>query len=571
MSQSKKYVAYTPADLEASKVEELKLILKDLLPEIKVGDSSETLENKIRQAIKKQERKLISLKGRYPPKWWYRYVLWRYSSEFGSFSEQIDYFLAKTIKMKTRSLSGIVPLSIFTKGVACPFNCVYCPTQEDMPKSYFADEAAVARAIKFNFDPYEQVKGRLIMFYLSGHPISKVELIIQGGTFSCLDKKYRLQFVKKAFEAANLDIEELIKKGKTAKYEAANLNQAQKDNQSAKSRLVGITIETRPDYINEKEIKFLRRLGVTRVELGVQTTDDQILKLVKRGHTTKTTIKATRLLKEAGFKITYHIMPGLPGSSLKKDKAMLKKLFTNSSYKPDNIKFYPTTIAKSSELEKWYKQGQYKPYSSQELAQLIVDFKKKVVPPWVRIQRLVRDLTINDVVISTFPNNFRQIIQSQLKQKKIKCACIRCREIKELRPTFPIRYKITRYRASHGYEYFIEALDKKKYLVGILRLRISEHLIKNKRFFIKDLEKAALIRELHVYGRVADFKGKNRSKSQHKSIGRELIERAARVTRKNKLNKLAVIAGVGVRDYYKKLGFEQVELGYMIKELEYRI
>ena len=470
--------------------------------------------------------------------------------------------------VKIRSLSGIVPLSVFTSPKnSCPYHCVYCSLVSDAPKSYFADEPAVMRAKRANFDPFRQVQDRLIQFCLSGHPIDKVELIIQGGTFSFYEKKYRQWFVKRVYDGLNTDFEQLIIEGKTKFKEAKNLDEAKKDNEKAKSRMVGLTIETRPDWINNEEILFLRYLGVTRVELGVQTTDDKVLSIVKRGHTIDKVYQATKLLKDAGFKITYHLMPGLPGSSFEKDFQSLKQVFEDERLKPDNIKFYPTQVVKNSPLALWYKKKLFKPINEKYLIDLTLKFKKEVVKPWVRINRLVRDLTKNDLVIETFPSNFRQKLEKKLKEKNICCLCIRCREIREQKVKLPVRLNIINYKASEGEEFFLEFVDCDYKLLGYLRLRIPSFVLNKKNFFIKDLKDCAIIRELHVLGEATPLSKKG--KVQHQGLGKKLINKAEEIA-KNKFNlkKLAVIAAVGTREYYKKLGFnELIEGEYLLKKI----
>lgn len=496
------------------------------------------------------------------PKLWHLYFVYqRYFS-----NKKINQDFLKLFQVvKIRSLSGIVPLSCFTKPQdSCPFHCLYCPTVKDAPKSYFPDEAAVMRAIRADYDPFRQVQDRLIQFYLSGHPIDKIEVIIQGGTFSFYPKDYRQWFVKRVFDALNTQVDKLIKEGKTKFYNDKNLELAKKRNEKSYQRMVGLTIETRPDFINEQEIIFLRKLGVTRIELGVQTIDEKILKINQRGHNLNAVKKATRLLRDAGFKITYHLMPGLPGSSFKKDLQVLKKIFNDQNFKPDNIKFYPTQIVKNSQLADWYQNGKYQPISKDYLIKLTLAFKKKIVPHWVRINRLVRDLTRNDLVIETFPSNFRQELETQLKINKINCPCIRCREIRNKKIKSPIKLKTTSYLANQGKEFFLEYLDQNNQLLGYLRLRLPSFLTTKKNFFIKALNHSAIIRELHVLGELTPIKKKGRV--QHQGLGKKLIEEAIKIVKKNNLKKISVIAAVGTRQYYKKLGFKKQD-EYLVKNI----
>ncbi|MCX7956254.1 MAG: tRNA uridine(34) 5-carboxymethylaminomethyl modification radical SAM/GNAT enzyme Elp3 [Patescibacteria group bacterium] len=504
------------------------------------------------------------IKDFFPKIWHLNFIYKRFFEEKIKEKKPLLSFL-KVVSI--RSLSGIVPLSVFTSPKnSCPFACVYCALVEGAPKSYFPDEAAVMRAIRSDYDPFNQTFDRLIQFYLSGHHIDKVELIIQGGTFSFYDKKYRQYFVKRIFDALNTDIEKIIKTGELIFDNSKNLEEAKKKNEKAKSRMVGLTIETRPDYIDNKEVLFLRKLGVTRVELGVQSTDDEILKIVNRGHKVESVVLATKILKDAGFKITYHLMPGLPGSNFDKDIKVLKEVFQDDRFKPDNIKFYPTQVVKNSPLANWYQVGKFKPIDEKYLWHLTEKFKKEIVPSWVRINRLVRDLTRNDLVVETFPSNFRQNLEKYLKEKNIKCPCIRCREIRSQKIKGEIKIKTILYSASFGKEFFIEAVDEDYKLLGYLRLRIPSFVLKEEKFFIKSLNDCAIIRELHVLGELTPLSQKKQV--QHQGFGKKLINEAIKITKNFNLKKIAVISAVGTREYYKKLGFEYEKEGeYMIKKL----
>ncbi len=523
---------------------------------------------------RKQLRKFIyefldKRKETFVPKYWMLYFVY-----FHFFKKEDSHpKLPELLRVvKTRSISGIVPLSVFTRPEdSCPYNCIYCPIAEGAPKSYFPNEAAVRRAIRANYDPVKQTFDRLTQFFYSGHPVDKVDVIVQGGTFSFYPKDYREKFIAGVYFGCNnfanpkseiLNSKQIL----NPKFETLNLEKEKKRNERAGARVVGLTIETRPDFINEDEVLFLRRLGVTRVELGVQHTDNKILQIIKRGHTFEDLVKATKLLREAGFKITYHLMPGLPGSSVEKDLQMLKQVFKDERLKPDSIKFYPTQIVWNSELLEWYRQGKYQPLQEKELLKIVLEFKRRIVPPWVRIQRLVRDLTSRDVAVPTFPSNFRQKLQRVLEEKGLKCHCIRCREIKGYSPTPPFTLQVLEYEAAGGKEFFLHYLDKKERLLGFLRLRLPEHFLKKNKFFISSIEGSALVRELHVYGPAVSL-GK-KGKVQHKGLGRALLEKAESIAKHYGAKKIAVISGVGVRDYYRKLGYRLEEEGeYMVKVL----
>ncbi|GIW64059.1 MAG: tRNA uridine(34) 5-carboxymethylaminomethyl modification radical SAM/GNAT enzyme Elp3 [Patescibacteria group bacterium] len=537
----------------------LKKIVFDLINREDNIKTRNNLEQQIKQLIKKYN---------YPkqPKLWTLYFTYlRHFKDHKISQHLID--LLKVVKI--RSLSGVVPLSVFTKpDNSCPYNCVYCPIADNAPKSYFPDEAAVRRAISHNYDPFEQTSGRLIQFYLSGHNINKVDVIIQGGTFSFYPKNYRQNFVKRIFDACNCDWEALIIHGKHKDLDqtSPDLITAQTMNETAKSRVIGITIETRPDFITQDEIKFLRQLGVTEVELGVQTTDEATLRLIKRGHRLKDVYQATYLLKEAGFKVTYHLMPGLPGSTVESDIKMLEKVFSDNRLKPDAIKFYPTQIVYNSQLLDWYKNNKYKPITESELTKIVLEFKKRIVPEWLRIHRLVRDLTKNDIAVPTFPSNYRQNLEKVLKKQGVNCPCIRCREIKANKPKLPLKLKNIKYSSAKGIEYFLQFVDSENKILGFLRLRIPHYTTIKQNFFIKDLNNSALIRQLHIYGKAEQFGTKGQT--QHLGLGRKLVFKAISIAKRHKCKNITVISGVGVRNYYKKLGFKlENNTGYMIRSL----
>lgn len=500
--------------------------------------------------------------GFFPAFWMLNFVYWRHFSKKTKFPDFMKYL----VKTAVRSQSGIVPLSVFTSPInSCPFNCIYCTTQDNAPKSYFADEAAVRRAIRNHYDPYKQTLNRLIQFFLSGHPIDKIDMIIQGGTFSFYEKEYREKFVSAIFAALNEDVEKIIVKGIYPKYKLQSLEKEKQINETARSRCVGLTIETRPDYINTDEILFLRRLGVTRVEIGVQSVDDEILKNINRGHDVEAVTKASRLLKESGFKITYHLMPGLPGSDLKKDLDGLRTVFRDPRFLPDSLKLYPTQLTRGSGLIKLHAEQKFKLLTNEELLKLVLVFKRDIVPKYVRIMRNVRDHTKEDLEESTFSSNFRQDMEKYLKIHKVSCPCIRCREIKLTKISGEIEFKLTEYESSEGLEYFIECIDGTDQLLGFVRLRIPVHLLKKEKFFIPEIAGAALIRELHVYGK--QIKLGSKGSVQHTGLGKLLLEKAEDIARENDAKKIAVISGIGVREYYKKLGYK-LDGEYMIKNLD---
>ena len=448
-----------------------------------------------------------------------------------------------------RSLSGVVNVSVLTKPYDCPGQCIYCPKETNIPKSYLSGEPAVERAKKLNYDPYLQMQKRLEALESSGHPTDKIDLRLIGGTWSYYDAEYKKWFVKKCFEACN---------GK----EDSTLEKAQRRNEKAKHRIVGMSFETRPDFINLKEIKEMRFLGATKIELGVQSIYDDILTFNKRGHGIKETIEATKLLRNAGFKVAYQIMLNLPKSNPKKDVEMFRELFSNENFKPDYLKIYPCALVKEAPLYDIYLKKEYKPYTKDTLIKTIKEIKKHI-PEYVRIERIIRDIPSPLIVEGgSKVSNLRQIIDASIKKEGWSCKCIRCREIKNADSKEKVYLFRIDYNASGGKEIFLSFEDKeRKNLYSLLRLRIPS----SNKEILPNLKNSALIREVHVYGQATPISG-NKSSTQHKGLGMLMVKEAEKIANKEfKFKKIAIISGVGVRDYYrKKLGY-RLQKNYMIK------
>jgi elongator complex protein 3 len=460
-----------------------------------------------------------------------------------------------------RSLSGIVNVSVLTKPYPCPGKCLYCPFEKGMPKSYLSGEPAAERAKRLKFNPYLQVKKRIEMLKNEGHPTDKIDLRIIGGTWSFYPQKYRSWFIKRCFDACNEKI-------------SKDLRGAQKLNEKARHRMIGISVETRPDFINEKKVKFMRELGITRVELGVQSVFDDILKLNLRGHGVRETILATKILKDAGIKICYQMMPNLPGSNLKKDKKIFEEIFSNPDFQPDYLKIYPCALLKEAPLYKLYLEGKYKPYSKEELIDLIKKIKLKI-PYYVRIQRITRDIPSKYIVEGGARiSNLRQIVQEEMKKEDLKCKCIRCREVREkYKPKEKIYLFREDYDASDGKEIFLsfENKDRSK-LFSFLRLRIPKlghnqvTTVTKLCFIFPVLKNVAIIREIQTFGEVVPI-GERKIAPQHRGLGKKLIKEAEKIVKKESgLIKIAAISGVGVRDYWRKLGYKLKET-YMAKKI----
>jgi elongator complex protein 3 len=452
---------------------------------------------------------------------------------------------------KTRTISGVTPLAVFTKPFPCPGECVYCPIQTGIPKSYLDDEPAVMRAIMAHFSSKKQVKDRLKALHQIGHPTDKIELIVMGGTFSAIPYSKRKKFILDCLEACNQE-------------KSNSLAMAQKKNEKAPHRLVGITFETRPDFVNRIEVKRLRELGGTRIEIGVQSIWDDVLESVKRGHKTEATIRATQLLKDAGFKVCYHLMPNLPGSTPEKDLAMFKEVFNNPHFCPDMLKIYPCVVTYQAPLYHWYKKGKFTPYKDEELMELLIKIKQ-LLPEWVRVNRLGRDIPVANIAAGTKISNIRQVIQRIMEKKGLKCQCIRCREVrgKEKLSIENCQLKIAQYHASGGTEYFLQYVDQENNLYALLRLRIpSEKVI------FPVLKDSAIIRELHTYGPALPIAKKAKIEAQHRGLGKKLIKKAEEISRRKGRTKVCVISGVGARDYYQRLGYRLQET-YMVKSLSH--
>lgn len=494
-------------------------------------------------------------------------------------------FLKLIQKRSVRTMSGVTPVTVVTKPFPCPGKCIYCPTDVRMPKSYLPSQPAAQRAFRQQFNPYTQVFVRLKALMLTGHEVSKVELRILGGTWSSYKKTYQTWFVKQCLLAMNefhdqIDggvadhMEKITKTQKiTSKYGVDEINtvilkplqkgsvsleKVIEENETAKVRCIGINVETRPDFINEKEVKRLRMLGVTKAEIGVQTTNDEVQKMTKRGHGLKAVLKATTLLKDAGFKIGYHMMPNLPGATVESDKKMIGELFAGDDYQPDYLKIYPCMVMPGTELADLYAKGGFHPYDDKTLEEILYE-EMKSVPEWCRVDRVTRDIPANEIVAGSKKSNIRQTLVGT-KLLPVKFREIRSREIYDGKILLDdIQLVVREYAASGGRELFISYEDvKKDKLIALLRLRFPG------RTFIKELKNAALIREVHVYGAQVAVGGSGAGQKQHIGWGTKLMTDAEKFAKKSGYKKMAVIAGIGTREYYRKKGYE-LEGTYMVK------
>lgn len=461
---------------------------------------------------------------------------------------------------KIRSQSGIVVVSILTKPYKCPGNCLYCPSQEGLPKSYMKNEPAVMRAILNGFDPFRQVQNRLEALKATGHPLDKINIRIIGGTWSYYPKSYQTWYIREMFNAAN----NFGIKNQESRIRRKSLLELQMENETAKCRIVEISIETRQDFIDKAEISRLRQLGVTKVELGVQSIYDDVLLKNRRGHDVECTISATKMLKDAGFKVAYQIMLNLVGTEFEKDRTMLRELFEKPEFRPDYLKIYPLAMVKEAEIYKLFKKGKLKIYDDKQLMELIGDFKANVAPKYLRIERIIRDIPSEDIVEGGAKiSNLRQIIQEKLELDEKRCQCIRCREVGSGEVQDDVRIFREDYEASGGREIFlsVESNDR-SVLYSILRLRIP-----SSSFGLEVLNGAGIIREMHTYGPQLSIGNKSDEAAQHRGFGKMLLAEAEKIAKDEfGYKKMAVIAGIGVREYFRKIGYDLDET-YMVKYL----
>jgi elongator complex protein 3 len=463
----------------------------------------------------------------------------------------------------TRTISGVTIVAVMTKPYPCPQPepCAYCPGGPDhgVPQSYTGFEPAAMRGLQNRFDPYLQVRSRMEQLKAIGHRVDKIELIIMGGTFPATPLEYQTWFIQRCLDAI------------TAK-ESANLEEAKANAETSRVRNVGITVETRPDWAREQHVDAMLGMGVTRVEIGIQNPNDEIYRLVGRTHTVADVTEATRTAKDAGLKIVYHLMPGMPGSNSTKDLEAFKRVFTDPNFKPDMIKIYPCLVLEGTKAYEWYREGVYRPYSTEEAANLIAK-AKKTIPPWVRVMRVQRDIPAALIVAGVNKSNLRQWVQKKLAKHGERCQCIRCREVghrmavDNVKPNLDkVKILTTRYEASKGEEIFISAEDpENSVLVGYLRLRIPSE--KAHRSEIKAAP-SAIVRELHVYGPLVPV-GEHLVRAwQHKGYGAILLNEAERVSREDyDLKKLLIISALGTKQYYARFGYERDGV-YVSKMLE---
>lgn len=563
-------------------------------------------------------------------------------------------------KRSVRSASGIVPIQVLTKPFWCPGKCIFCPNDATMPKSYINTQPGAMRALLNQFDPYKQVYNRLLSLTLTGHPTDKIEMIVLGGTWDVYPEKYKTRFVKGLYDACNtfpeflrsIDID--FSAGKAARYTPTDdltleypdhIDESLRLNEYAAQRIIGLTVETRPEYVTDKNCQYWRSLGITRMEMWIQSLDDGVLDANKRGHGTSEIFAAMHKLKQYGFKISTHIMPGLYQSTYEKDKETFSIAYSSPRVKPDEIKFYPTAVIPNTELYDLYKSWAYTPLEDDNLKRLIYEVKTEIIPPYTRIKRLARDFDTNEVVAWANTPNLRQLVMQEMHHemstnidksrqqyarlapdatcvdslddvlalfavpfhsvavssvssgglsydadasfetvilgdgfdesspREFVCLCTRCREVRHManaeRADTPQDsdaqfFVLRRYRSSVGEELFISCEDSKWYLYGFTRLLLPDRWSTIDREWLG--QDTALIRELHVYGKLARLHKHSDTTTQHQGIGSRLMHIAEEVARCRWYDRLSVISGIWVRWYYAHLWYH-LAWTYMVRSL----
>ena len=550
---------------------------------------------------------------------------WRAFAGQGDIPAYDEALLYKLRRKPVRTLSGVTPVTVLTKPFPCPGTCVFCPNDVRMPKSYLADEPGAQRAEKNAFDPYLQTYMRLHTYHNLGHSTDKIEIIVLGGTWSFYPETYQIWFIKRIFDALrdfgqgedgraevvaalrqnsmfhgeqisnaviqgadmaasynqvvqNIYADEMyrsrglvdeILSGRRARSPVdeyatwKELERAQRENETAPCRSVGLVIETRPDHINEDEVIRIRRLGCTKVQIGFQSLDDRVLAMNKRGHDVAATRRAVKLLRKAGFKIHAHWMPNLYGSSPGADRADYEKMFADEDFRPDELKIYPCSLIESAELMQRYQAGDWRPYSHDELLELLVGCFE-MTPEYCRLTRVIRDIPGTDIVDGNKVTNFRQLVERELERRGSASNDIRAREIRRDPVTDgDLRLHIREYRSSVGDEVFLQYITQERKIAAFLRLCLPTA---DEAPLLEELTGCAMIREVHVYGLSLGIGKAMSGRAQHLGLGSRLLEQAAQIAVERGYARLAVISAIGTRDYYRKRGFQDGAL-YQIRDL----
>jgi elongator complex protein 3 len=519
---------------------------------------------------------------------------YRYFADREGWLDEAEAFIEKVRMKPVRTLSGVTPVTVLTQPYPCPGQCIFCPNDVQMPKSYLSREPGAQRAARHDFDPYRQMLARLGTLDIMGHPVDKIELIVLGGTWSFYPESHQLWFLKRCFDAMN-DIEGiekwseegverhvdfnkldqnvdgrfetnpyneivseflrrenegvLLHREESATWE--ELFEAHRVNETSRSRCIGLSVETRPDLVTEEEAVRIRRLGATKAQIGIQSLSDEVLSLNKRGHDVATTRRAMKLLRQAGFKLQAHWMPNLYGSSPEKDVEDFERLFADPGFRPDELKIYPCSLIESAELMNLYEAGTWRPYTDEELTDVLTECLRRV-EPYCRISRVIRDIPGEDILVGNKMTNFRLVAEAALEKRGGVCRDIRAREIRDSRMELEeLELDEIHYETSIGKDVFLQFVTDEDRIVAFLRLCLP-----SVESYMDELKGSALIREVHVYGAAVNIGKKGGQKSQHLGLGTRLIHRARDLASQAGFENLAVISSVGTREYYRKLGFE---------------
>lgn len=476
--------------------------------------------------------------------------VYRQLTESGEWAE--DPHLLRRIRMKpARTLSGVTTVTVLTKPYPCPGKCIFCPDDKRMPKSYLPDEPGAMRALHHRYDPYDQVEARMQALEAIGHPTEKIELLILGGTWSSYRHDYQDWFIQRCLDAMN-------------GFRSDSLAGARAANQNAEHKNVGLVIETRPDHIDAEELARLRGLGVTKVQMGAQSLDDDILMANRRGHSAQDTRRAVGLLRAGGYKIVLHWMPNLLGATIESDKADFALLWDDPELRPDELKIYPCQLLENTPLYEYWQRGEYTPYTTHELIDLIADIKPSI-PPYCRVNRIVRDFPSHHVVEGNKRTSLRQDIQRELERRGDRCRCVRCREIRGRSVEIEaLQLKDFHYSAGGAEEHFLYYETPGDRLAGFLRLSLPGEA--SPETGLADLRDAAIVREVHVYGQSLEVGESQGGAAQHSGLGERLMSTAEDLARKAGFPRMAVISALGTRGYYAGLGYHLGQ-NYMLKNL----
>ncbi|MEM3064373.1 MAG: tRNA uridine(34) 5-carboxymethylaminomethyl modification radical SAM/GNAT enzyme Elp3 [Candidatus Nitrosotenuis sp.] len=458
------------------------------------------------------------------------------------------------IKKPVKTASGVAVIALMPMPYACPHGrCTYCPggIEFNSPNSYTGNEPSTINAIENEYDPKKQIVSKIEKLIAYGHDPTKMELVIVGGTFLFMPIQYQENFIKSCYDALN-------------GFVSNSLEESKKNNEVAKIRNVGFTVETKPDYCKKEHVDMMLSYGITRIEIGVQSLRDRVYKIVNRGHTYQDVVESFQISKDAGYKLVAHMMPGLPTVSPQDDIEDFKKLFTDEELKPDMLKIYPSLVLQHTPLYQQYLQGRYLPYSDDDMIRVLMEVKK-MVPRWVRIMRVQREISPQEIIAGPKSGNLRQIVHENLKKQGFSCKCIRCREIgfsKE--PHKELFLHRDNYVSSGGDEVFLSYDDSADRIYGFLRLRKPSRKAHRKEI----TERSCIVRELHVYGKSLKIGQREDGQIQHSGLGRGLMNEAEKISKEEfDAKKILVISAIGTREYYRKLGYTS-DGPYMAKMLD---